>query len=79
MIEDQPHIAALERACLTAVPAQRVAFDGSFVVRGFLGGTGRANAASSLSPEADPELSARSAEKERAVSMMMVPATWLVL
>jgi hypothetical protein len=77
--EDQPSIAALERARLTAVQAQRVAFDGSFVVRGFLGGTGRANAASSLSPEADPELSARSAEKERAVSMMMVPATWLVL
>ena len=29
----QPDIAALERACLTAVPAQRVAFDGSFVVQ----------------------------------------------
>ena len=57
----QPDIAALERACLTAVPAQRVAFDGSFVVRGFLGGTGRANAASSLSPETDTDLSARMA------------------
>jgi hypothetical protein len=48
----QPDIVALELACLTAVPAQRVAFDGSFVVRGFLGGTGRANSASSLSAEA---------------------------
>jgi len=55
----QPDITALERACLTAVPAQRVAFDGSFVLRSFLGGTGRANAASSLSPVADPELLAR--------------------
>lgn len=52
-------MAALERACLTAVPAQRVAFDGSFVVRSFLGGTGRANAASSLWPMKDPELAAR--------------------
>ncbi|MCA3272866.1 MAG: hypothetical protein ING12_12795 [Roseomonas sp.] len=33
--EDQPHIAALERIYLTAVPRQRVAFDGSFVVRSF--------------------------------------------
>ena len=39
-------IAALERACLTAVPSQRIAYDGEFVVRAFLGGTGRANAAS---------------------------------
>jgi hypothetical protein len=52
VIEDQPHIAALERACLTAVPAQPVAFDGSFVARAFLGGTGRANAASGLNAEA---------------------------
>jgi hypothetical protein len=57
--EKMPDIAALERACLTAVPAQRVAFDGSFVVRSFLGGTGRANAASSLSPADDPELGKR--------------------
>lgn len=54
-----PDVAALERACLTAVPAQRVAFDGSFVVRSFLGGTGRANAASSLWPMDDPDLAAR--------------------
>ena len=59
-----PDVAALERACLTAVPAQRVAFDGNFVLRSFLGGTGRANAASSLSAEADPELLARIARIE---------------
>jgi hypothetical protein len=34
---NQPDITALERACLTAVPAQRVAFDGSFVLRSFFG------------------------------------------
>ena len=43
---DQPDITALEHACLTAVPAQRVSFDGRFIVRAFLGGTGRANARS---------------------------------
>ena len=73
MTEDQPSIAALERACLTAVPAQRVAFDGSFVVRAFLGGTGRANAASSLSPEADPELSARIARIESRYEALKLP------
>jgi ribosomal protein S18 acetylase RimI-like enzyme len=57
--EEVPDVAALERACLTAVPAQRVAFDGSFVLRSFLGGTGRANAASSLWPMYDPDLVAR--------------------
>ncbi|MBM3587660.1 MAG: GNAT family N-acetyltransferase [Alphaproteobacteria bacterium] len=62
--EKVPDVAALERACLTAVPAQRVAFDGSFVVRSFLGGTGRANAASSLSPADDPDLAARVARIE---------------
>ena len=70
----QPDIAALERACLTAVPAHRVAFDGSFVVRAFLGGTGRANAASSLSPEADPELSARIARIECRYEALKLPA-----
>lgn len=43
-------ILGLERACLTALPAPRQAFIGPFVVKGFLGGTGRANAASSLAP-----------------------------
>ncbi|MFN8981625.1 MAG: GNAT family N-acetyltransferase [Alphaproteobacteria bacterium] len=63
-VDTLPDVAALERACLTAVPAQRLAFDGSFVVRGFLGGTGRANAASSLWPMDDPDLVARVARIE---------------
>ncbi|MFN9337103.1 MAG: GNAT family N-acetyltransferase [Alphaproteobacteria bacterium] len=70
---DQPDIGALERACLTAVPAQRVAFDGSFVVRAFLGGTGRANAASSLSPEVDPALAARIVRIERRYEALGLP------
>ena len=69
----QPDIAALERACLTAVPAQRVAFDGSFVVRAFLGGTGRANSASSLSPETDMDLSARIARIENRYEALGLP------
>ena len=69
----QPDITALERACLTAVPAQRVAFDGSFVLRSFLGGTGRANAASSLSPVADPELLARIARIESRYEAQKLP------
>ena len=69
----QPDIAALERACLTAVPAQRVAFDGNFVLRAFLGGTGRANAASSLRAEADPELPARIARIERLYRALKLP------
>jgi ribosomal protein S18 acetylase RimI-like enzyme len=59
-----PDVVSLERACLTAVPTQRVAFDGSFVVRSFLGGTGRANAASSLWRADDPDLAARVARIE---------------
>ncbi|MBR0674395.1 GNAT family N-acetyltransferase [Neoroseomonas soli] len=54
-----PDIATLERATLTSVPAPRVAFDGPFVIRAFAGGTGRANAASSLDPLPDPGLAAR--------------------
>lgn len=49
----------LERATFNAVPARRVAFDGPFVLRAFLGGTGRANAACSLDPAADPDMAAR--------------------
>lgn len=60
----RPGIPALERATLTTVPAPRVAFDGAFVIRAFLGGTGRANAASSLDPAPDPELPARIARIE---------------
>ena len=73
MTEDQPNIAALERACLSAAPAQRVAFDGNLVVRAFFGGTGRANAASSLSAEADPELSARIARIEKRYEALKLP------
>ncbi len=54
-----PGILALERASLTAVPAPRTGFDGGFVLRAFAGGTGRANAASSLDPSPDPDLAAR--------------------
>jgi GNAT superfamily N-acetyltransferase len=54
-----PGILAIERATLTAVPAPRVIFDGPFVVRRFLGGTGRANAACGLDPHPDPDLAAR--------------------
>ena len=52
MTEDQPSIAGLERACLTAVPGQRVAFSGSVVLGAFMGGTGHANAASALNAKA---------------------------
>lgn len=52
-------IAALERATLNALPAPRVLHDGPFVVKAFLGGTGRANAAASLDPAPDAELPAR--------------------
>lgn len=54
-----PDVAALERATLTAVPAPRTGFDGPFVLRAFAGGTGRANAASSIDPAPDAELPAR--------------------
>lgn len=50
---------ALERATFNAVPARRVRFDGPFVVRAFLGGTGRANAACAIDPSPDPDLAAR--------------------
>lgn len=73
LMASEPDIAALERACLTAVPAQRVAFDGSFVVRAFLGGTGRANAASSLSAEADPALPARLSRIEALYQAQKLP------
>jgi N-acetylglutamate synthase len=54
-----PAVAQLEHASHTAVPAARVGFDGPFLVRAFLGGTGRANATSALSAAPDPELGAR--------------------
>ena len=57
-------VAALERACLTALPALRQGFDGSFVLKAFLGGTGRANSCCSLDPAPDPDLAARIARIE---------------
>ena len=70
----EPSIADLERACLTAVPAARVGFDGPFVVRAFLGGTGRANAASSLDAAPDPDLAARIARIEGGYERLGLPA-----
>lgn len=52
-------VGALERATLNALPAPRILFDGPFVVKAFLGGTGRANSAASLDPAPDPELPQR--------------------
>lgn len=59
-----PSIRALEHATLNALPAPRIRFDGGFVVRGFLGGTGRANAAISLDAAPDADLPARIARIE---------------
>jgi hypothetical protein len=55
----RPSVHALELATLTAVPARRVAHDGPFVLRSFLGGTGRANAATPLDPAFNPQLTER--------------------
>ncbi len=61
---DLPGVLEIERATLTAVPAPRTTFVGPFAVRAFLGGTGRANAATSLDPSADPDLDVHVAEVE---------------
>jgi ribosomal protein S18 acetylase RimI-like enzyme len=71
--KDGLDVALLERAALNAVPAPRVAWDGPFVIRGFLGGTGRANAACSLDPAADPELEARVARIEAHYARLGLP------
>ena len=68
-----PDVAALERATLTAVPAPRTGFDGSFVVRAFAGGTGRANAASCLDAAPDPDLAARVARIEARYAALGMP------
>ncbi|MBP0495200.1 GNAT family N-acetyltransferase [Roseomonas sp. SG15] len=65
--------ALLERAALNAVPAPRVAWDGPFVLRAFHGGTGRANAASSLDPADDPDLPARIARVEAHYARLGLP------
>jgi GNAT superfamily N-acetyltransferase len=68
-----PGIRVLEHAALSAVPAQRVAFDGPFVVRAFAGGTGRANAASSIDPAPDPALDERIARIEALYAALGLP------
>jgi GNAT superfamily N-acetyltransferase len=68
-----PDVARLERAALNAVPAARVAWDGGFVLRAFLGGTGRANAACSLDPAPDPELPERVARIEAHYASLGLP------
>jgi hypothetical protein len=50
--EDQSSIAALERACLTAAPAQHVGFAGSVVLGAFMGGTGDGDAEIGLNAKA---------------------------
>jgi hypothetical protein len=59
-----PEILLIEQATLTAVPAPILAFDGPFVLRRFLGGTGRANAACGLDPRPDAGLPDRIARAE---------------
>lgn len=63
---DLPDIATLERACLTALPAERIAFDGAAIIRAgeTPGGSGRANSACWLDPADDAELLARLARLE---------------
>jgi ribosomal protein S18 acetylase RimI-like enzyme len=68
-----PEVALLERAALNAVPAPRVAWDGGFVIRAFLNGTGRANAACSLDPSPDPALADRIARVEAHYARLGLP------
>jgi ribosomal protein S18 acetylase RimI-like enzyme len=68
-----PDIRALEEATLSTIPAPRVAFDGPFVLRAFAGGTGRANAASSLDPAPDPALAERVARIEARYAALGLP------
>ncbi|MCB4823331.1 GNAT family N-acetyltransferase [Roseicella aerolata] len=67
-------IAALERACLTALPAPRHAWDGPFVLKAFLGGTGRANACCALDPAPDPDLAARIGRIEATYHRLGLPS-----
>jgi len=66
-------VVELERASHTAVPALRTAFDGPFLLRAFLGGTGRANAVSSLDPAPDVSLSLRLDRIEAAYRRVGLP------
>lgn len=69
-----PGVAELEQASHTALPAARTGFDGPFLLRAFLGGTGRANAVSSLCASPDPELGARLPRIEAAYARLGLPA-----
>jgi ribosomal protein S18 acetylase RimI-like enzyme len=69
-----PTVTELEHASHTAVPAPRTGFDGPFLVRAFLGGTGRANAASALHAAPDPELGVRLARIEAHYARLGLPA-----
>lgn len=68
-----PSVLDLERATLSTVPAARIGFDGGFVLRAHAGGTGRANAASSLDPSPDADLDARIARIEAAYAALGMP------
>jgi ribosomal protein S18 acetylase RimI-like enzyme len=70
----EPTVVQLEHASHTAVPAARIGFDGSFLVRAFLGGTGRANATSALCAAPDPALDARIGRIEAAYARLGLPA-----
>jgi ribosomal protein S18 acetylase RimI-like enzyme len=66
-------VAELERASHTAVPALRTGFDGPFLMRAFLGGTGRANAVSAVDPLPDPGLPPRLDRIEAAYARLGLP------
>ncbi len=70
----QPTAAQLEQASHNAVPAARTGFDGPFLIRAFLGGTGRANAVSSLDPAPDAGLEDRIPRIEAAYARQGLPA-----
>ena len=77
----EPSVTQLELASHSAVPAARTGFDGPFLLRAFLGGTGRANATSSLSAAPDPELEARITRIEAhyarlGLALASVPRRW---
>jgi N-acetylglutamate synthase len=68
-----PPVALLEQASHNAVPAARTGFDGPFLLRAFLGGTGRANAVSALNPAPDPALEARIPRIEATYARLGLP------
>jgi ribosomal protein S18 acetylase RimI-like enzyme len=74
MAWEAPTTALLEQASHNAVPAARTGFDGPFLLRAFLGGTGRANAVSALDPAPDAGLEARISRIEAAYARLGLPA-----